>query len=153
MGTKTMIANLKPLRADVSAAHQRVLDKLQTGARSTDCAGALERWRANVRMYLEALEDPALYIDDLSDEIKKLEGRLEKGFTMDVPDSGVDRWKIDQHFQNLLTELEVCCDLHAGHDATRAWLLAQDARLRWVMRRNDRPQPPAEHVSEMAATL
>ena len=144
MTTNQMIAKLRPLRTEVSKSRQHVLDKLETGATSDDCQGSFNRWRDSVRTYLAELEHVRgdLDLDKLESRIAELSERLDRGFEMPVPDSTVDDWKLNKHFEKLLSELEVCSDVYAGHQATRQWLLTLDARLRMVMRRNDRPRPP-----------
>ena len=156
MTTNQMIAKLKPLRTEVSASRQRVLDHLETGASSDDCRGRFNRWRDSVRTYLAELEHVRgdLDLGKLESRIAELSERLDRGFEMPVQDSTVDDWKLNKHFEKLLSELEVCCDVYAGHQATRQWLLTLDARLRMVMRRNDRPRPSQvqepDYVEEVA---
>lgn len=141
MTTKQTISYLKPLRADVSEWHQRVLDKLATGVTADDCQGRFDGWREAVRTYLDALESAEVNTDQLDTMIAELSSRLDTGFEMPVPENGQEAWKLDKHFAKLLAELEVCCDLQSGHRATRTWLLGQDARLRMAIRRMAHPQP------------
>lgn len=152
MTTNQLIERLKPIRSDVSKSRQAVLDKLETGATSDDCIGRLDRWRESVRTYIATLEQERkdLDLDTLESRITELGTRLERGFEMPVPDSTVEDWKINKHFEKLLSELEVCSDLYAGPQATRQWLLTQDARLRMVMRRNDRQRPQVTQEPDYA---
>jgi hypothetical protein len=149
MTTKQTIARLKPLRADVCKRHQRVLDKLATGASASDCQGPFNEWRQAVRRYLDELAIVAVDTDQLPAMIAELSERLDTGFDMEYPGSAVDSWKLDKHFAKLLSELEVVSDIYAGHTATRFWLRGQDARLRQTIRRSTREQPPVAVDGEL----
>ena len=155
MTTDQLIERLKPARAEVMKSRQRLIDKLETGVTSNACTGYLDHWRKSVKLYLAQLDTCRDEVnrepEKLVSRIDELTRRLDRGFSLEVPDSAVDAWKLDKHFDALLTELMVCCDIHAGPEPIRTWLLAQDAELRKLMRRNDRPRPAAEQVAEMEA--
>lgn len=137
MTTRQTIAHLKPLRTNVSMAYQHVLDKLATGALPDACQGRVTKWRQAVKDYLTELQRMEVDTKQIKRTGKKLRADLEH-YSMDAPDSGVDAWRADKQFAQTLAEYEVLADLHAGHAATRQWLLAMDKRLQQTIHRTHR---------------
>jgi hypothetical protein len=136
MTTDQAVTRLRPLRSEVAAAYTRVLDKLPTGATADECQGVLDAWQQACSEYLSAMESVNVPARDLDTRILTLHQRLETGYEMPVPESSAEAWKLNKHFEKLLSELETVCDLRAGVKATRFWLLAQNARLRRLVRRD-----------------